>query len=97
MKKERTYFRVICLLILCVYACAITGCTNPSADDEIPLENSTGESEEKVLEKPNVTTSSDYMEAEEEISIDSVQTEPKIVEVDWSEYFRLGGKIKYKQ
>lgn len=87
MKKERNYFKVICLLILCAYACMITGCANPSTDDKISLENSIGESEEKVPAKPNVTTSSDYMGTEEETLIDSVQTEPETVEADWSEYF----------
>ena len=59
-------------------------CNNGDVDIELI---STGESEEKVPEEPNLTTSSDYMGAEEESPVDSVQTEPETVEVDWSEYF----------
>lgn len=33
MKKKNNYFKVICLLFVCILACMITGCANHSTED----------------------------------------------------------------
>lgn len=49
MKKKTKYFKVICLLFVCILACMITGCANHSTEEKPPAESGNSvESENEI-------------------------------------------------
>lgn len=62
----------------------LTGCSNNhSTEEKIFIESEKEELEEAKMEEP----SSVSIEADTEVSAESIVIEPEIVDVDWSEYF----------
>lgn len=73
-------------MVYWIFLCAfiLTGCSNNhSTEEKIFIESEKEELEEAKMEEP----SSVSIEADTEVSAESIVIEPEIVDVDWSEYF----------
>lgn len=91
MKKRNNYLKVI----YCVFACAfiLVGCSDKYnmeeknlMEEDISMENRKEKLEEKT-EEVEIELSSVSLEAETEDFTQAIIMEPKIIDVDWSEYF----------
>lgn len=62
MKKKTKYFKVICLLFVCILACMITGCANHSAEEKPPAESGNSVESENEISADIETVEADWSE-----------------------------------
>lgn len=85
MKKKNKYFMAAYWAAVCTIIFA--GCANKhSTEEKIMMENQKELDEEK-MEKPEMESGSDIMETDAGYSAEIMETEPEIVDAEWSEYF----------
>lgn len=84
MKKRNNYLKTVYWVFICAFI--LTGCSNNrGAEEKISLEHETKELDEEIMEK--MESSSDSIEPDIEDFNESMEMEPEIVDMDWSEYF----------
>lgn len=62
MKKKTKYFKVICLLFVCILACIITGCANHSTEEKPPVESGNSVESENEISADIETVEADWSE-----------------------------------
>lgn len=62
MKKKTKYFKVICLLFVCILACMITGCANHSTEEKPPAESGNSVESENEISADIETVEADWSE-----------------------------------
>lgn len=82
----KNYLKGLCGVILCAFM--LTGCTGDhGAEEKISIEDQKEEAEAEKTPVPEMESASHSTEADVESSAESVETEPEIIEEDWSDAF----------
>lgn len=82
----KNYLKELCGVILCAFM--LTGCTGDHGTEEkISIEDQNEEAEAEKTPVPEMESASHSTEADVESSAESEETEPEIIEEDWSDAF----------